>query len=197
MGSTGCSIIGVTATGAANGGDSVAAAACDPDCCDWNGTAPRDGTNLGSAVRSQYQKTNEAIDRRTTISSNTTGTSKPPGRTRSLASSRFSMVPGTTNKSLVAAIAGHRSRTGTGIDRAADTGAGCPNLGPLATLGGLPSRLPSGKDPAETFAAVRIPLNRPAQPRQYFARSKFAVWQDSQNFVMAMAAGRVAHGMGM
>ena len=72
-------------------------------------------------------------------------------------------------------------------------GAGCANLGVLATLGGLRS----GKAPAETFAAVRIPLNRPAQPRQYFARSRFAVWQDSQNFVMAMTASRGAHGMGM
>ena len=169
--STRCSTIGATASGTAISDDSGAGAACDPDCCNWNGTAPRDGDSLGSAVRSQYQNMNEAIDRRTTISSNATGTSRPPGSASCLTISCFWVVRGAANRSLVVAIAGHCSAGICGIDKARGAGAGCANLGTLATLGGLPS----GKAPAETFAAVRIPLNRPAQPRQYFARSRFAV----------------------
>ncbi|MDL9999309.1 hypothetical protein QTI24_11890 [Variovorax sp. J22P240] len=142
-----------------------------------------DGARLRSTVRFQYQKTNEAIDRTTTISNSTTGTSRPPGRTNCLASWRFSVVRGTTKRSLVAA-AGNRAGAGIGIDMGIDIDTGCASLGTLATLVGRPS----GKDPAETFAAVRIPENLPAHPRQYLARSLFAVWQDSQNFVMAMSA---------
>jgi len=205
MGSTRCSIIGGTATAAATDGEFVACSwiggACNSsDGCKWIDGASGDSASLGSAVRSQYQNTNPAIDRRTTSSSSTTGMSKPPGRTSCLASSRFSVARGTTNRSLVVAIARQRSGPGAGIgicicaiDKAIGTAAGCANLGTLATLGDLSS----GNAPAGTFAAVRIPLNRPAHPRQYFARSRFAVWQDSQNFVMTMEAGRATHGIGM
>ena len=60
---------------------------------------------------------------------------------------------------------------------------GSASLGPFATFGGLSC------GSSETCAAVRTPLNRPAHPRQYFARSRFAVWQASQNFVMATTTG--------
>jgi hypothetical protein len=98
------------------------------------------------------------------------------------------MVRGTTNRSL-AVVAGKNADAGIGIG----TGAARAGLGAFAAFGG---GLPSGAS-AETFAAVRSPLNLPAHPRQYRARSLFAVWQDSQNFVMAMTTRAGIHGIGM
>jgi len=201
VGSTCCSTVGATATAVSGsvtgaGGGAVGNA----ECCQWIDAASVDGAKLRSTVRSQYQNTNVPIDRSTTISISTTGTSIPPGRVNCLANSRFSMVRGTTNRSFLAvavavAVAGKRvganADIGIGIGIGIDTG--CAILGTLATLGGGPSC----RDPAETFAAVRIPENLPAHPRQYFARSLFAVWQDSQNFVMAVAAWPGTQGIGM
>ena len=205
-GSTWCSTVGATATGAIAGSGSVAGsgggAVGNADCCQWIDAASVDGARLRSTVRSQYQNTNAAIDRSTTISIRTTGTSSPPGRVNCLANSRFSMVRGTTNRSFLAvavavAVAGKRvganADIGIGIGIGIGIDTGCAILGTLATLGGGPS----WKGPAETFAAVRIPENLPAHPRQYFARSLFAVWQDSQNFVMAVTTWPGAQGIGM
>jgi hypothetical protein len=99
------------------------------------------------------------------------------------------VVRGTTNRSFAVVAAG--DRFGIGMD--IETAEGCAPLGTLAALVGLPS----GKGAAETFAAVRIPLNLPAHPLQYFARSLFSVWQDSQNFVMAVVARPGGQGIGM
>lgn len=136
-------------------------------------------------MRFQYQKTNAALNRKTAISKSATGTPRPPGKLKRFANSRFLVVRDTTKRSLVFANAGNSAGAGIGTERA--------TLAILATLGGLPS----GKDPTETCAAVRIPLNLPAHPRQYFARSLFAVWQDSQNFVMAMTRKPEVHGTGI
>lgn len=187
------STIGATATGATGAAGSTGAtgatgAACNSDCCQWIGVASRDGAKLRSTVRLQYQKTNAAISSTTTINNRTTGTSIPRGRTICLASWRFSMVRGTTARSL-AVVAGKSADAGIGIG----IGTGRAALGAFATLGG---GLPSGAS-AETFAAVRIPLNLPAHPRQYRARSLFAVWHDSQNFVIAITTRAGTHGIDM
>jgi hypothetical protein len=39
---------------------------------------------------------------------------------------------------------------------------------------------------AEVFAAKRTPENLPLQPQQYLARSLFAVWHASQNFIPSL-----------
>ena len=201
MGSTCCSIVGAAATGAtdatARSGSvegSGGAEVGNAECCQWIDAASVDGARLRSTVRSQYQNTNAAIDRSTTISISTTGTSSPPGKVNCLANCRFSVVRGTTNRSFLAAAgnrAGASAGIGIGIGIGIDKGRAI--RGALATLGGGPSC----RDPAETFAAVRIPENLPAHPLQYVARSLFAVWQDSQNFVMAVAACPGAQGIGM
>ena len=199
MASACCSTVGATATdatGATAGSGSVAdsggGAVGNAECCQWIDAASVDGARLRSTVRSQYQNTNAAIDRSTTISIRTTVTSSPPGRVNCLANWRFSVVRGTTNRSFLAA-AGKRAGANAGIGIGIGIDTGCAILGALATLGGRPS----GKDPAGTFAAVRIPENLPAHPRQYFARSLFAVWQDSQNFVMAVTPWPRVQGIGM
>jgi hypothetical protein len=104
-------------------------------------------------VRSQYQNANAEIDRNTTISSSPTGTSKLPGRVGRVASSRFAVKRDTTNRSFLVAM---------GVHAGAVIATGIATLGAPRTLGGLSS----SKDLAATFAAVRIPLNLPAQPRQ-------------------------------
>ncbi|MDM0075437.1 hypothetical protein QTH90_13635 [Variovorax sp. J2P1-59] len=106
IGSIFCSTTGATATGAS----------CNPGACQWIAAASRGGATLRSTVRFQYQKTNAAISRKTTISNSTTGTSRPPGRTGLLAGSRFSVLRDTTNRSFAIA-AGMRAGAiiGTGI----------------------------------------------------------------------------------
>jgi len=160
------------------GGDLAACSwisgACNAEGCKRFDGGPGDSASRGSSVRSQYQNTNPAIDTSTTISSSTTGRSSPPGRASFLASSRLRVGRGTTSSLLVFATAGQRSRPGIGscaIDKAIGPAAGCAKPGSLAILWDLGS----GNAPSVAFAAVRIPLNRPAQPRQYFARSRFAV----------------------
>ena len=60
-----------------------------------------------------------------------------------------------------------------------------------------PVGLLSGSAPAAACAGTTIPENFPAQPRQYFARSRFATWQEAQYFVMAMKAVSVTQRIGM
>ncbi|MDM0001976.1 hypothetical protein QTI24_25450 [Variovorax sp. J22P240] len=151
-------------------------------CRQWIAAASRVGAGLRSTVRFQYQNTKAAIDRKTAISNSTTGTSRPPGKTCCLASSPLSVLRDTTNRLFA---------TGAGMCAAAANATGSATLGTLAAALGA---LSSEKDPAGTFAAVRIPLNLPAQPRQYRARSLLAVWHDSQNFVMAIPRGRQLSG---
>ena len=50
----------------------------------------------------------------------------------------------------------------------------------------------SGRVLADRWALKRTPENLPLQQQQYLARSLFAVWQESQYFVIPRACGRTS-----
>lgn len=93
----------------------------------------------------------------------------------------------TTIDSMTGALGAGRARSGCSRTTVLRRTARMSSAGIVARSDGR-SLFQSGTVDLNVVAAVRMPENRPAQPRQYLARSTLGVWQDSQNLVMSVAA---------